>query len=179
MHAARPCATSSGVGPQPRQFSALPPDFDPTDDLRLIGSGESRQFSLRPVPGRSQAIGFGQAEREPSVRGEQVGPAASHLSQLGHGCVRGIDPALGAIAAADARNPCRQKLVSAAHIGSLEPRCSRNASGDWRASSGSRFGNLAQLRRCVVEFGRVDLLDDRQCWPRLALVSAALPAACV
>ena len=177
MRAARPCVTSSGVGPQPRLFSSLPSDFDPPDDLRFVGSGESCQFSLRPVPGRSEAISFGQAEREPGVRCEQVRPAASDLSQLGHGCVRGIDPAPGAVAAADTRNPCRQKLVSAAHIGSLEPRCSRKASGDWRTSSGSRIGNRAQLSHCVAEFGRVDLLGDRQCWPSPALVSAAPPAA--
>jgi hypothetical protein len=154
MRAERPCAASSGVGPQTRLFSALPPDFDPAGDLRLIGSGESCQFGLRPIPGRSKTIGFGQAEREPGVRGEQIRPVASDLSQLGHGCVRGVDPAPGAIAAADTRNPCRQELVSAAHIGSLEPRCSRNASGDWRASSGSRIGNRAQLGHCVVEFSR-------------------------
>ena len=121
-HAARPCAASSGVGPQTRLFSPLPPDFDPAGDLRLVGSGETRQLSLRPTPGRSKAIGFSPAERESGVRGEQVRPVASDLSQLGHGCVRGVDPAAGAIAAADTRNPCRQELVSAAHIGSLELR---------------------------------------------------------
>jgi hypothetical protein len=80
-------AASSGVRPQACLLTAVASDLDPTSELRLVGSGESRQFSLRHVPGRRKKIDFSQADREPRVRGKQIRPVASDLSQLGHGRV--------------------------------------------------------------------------------------------
>jgi hypothetical protein len=111
---------SSGVGLKPSLLSSSAADSNPASELRFVGAGQSRQLSLRPAPGRVKHIDFGPAEREPGVRGEQVRAVASELSQFRHGRVRVVDPVAGAMTAADARNSCRQELVSAAHIGSLE-----------------------------------------------------------
>ena len=113
-------APSSGVWPQTRLFSSLPADLDPASELGFVGAGKSRQFSLRPVLGCTKKIEFSPTDSEPGVRGEQVRPITSDLSQLGGGCVRGIDPAAGAMTAADAGNACGQELVSATHVDSLE-----------------------------------------------------------
>jgi hypothetical protein len=91
-------------------------DFYPLLDLALIGSGCSGQLGLRAVLRREgRDASLGQAERDASQLGEQVGPVASDLTKLGHGLLHVVDLAAASVASRHGGDPRAQDLVGCAH----------------------------------------------------------------
>ena len=74
----------TGVGHLAGQLGALAADVDPAGDLGRIRAGLEAQVSDQPVDNRV-ILALAEADRRARPVGQQVGPVARDVAQLGHG----------------------------------------------------------------------------------------------
>jgi hypothetical protein len=75
---------STGVGHLAGQLGALAADVDPARDLGPVRAGLDAQVRDQPVDDRV-ILTLAEADRRAGPVGQQVGPVARDVAQLGHG----------------------------------------------------------------------------------------------
>ena len=150
---------------QPSSSGSVASDFYPLLDLALIGSGCSGQLGLRAVSRREgRHASLGQAERDASQLGEQVGPVASDLTKLGHSLLHVVDLAAASVARCHGGDPRSQDLVGCAHAWSLEPN-RLAARTSWAVSSIAGEVALRRTHRRLIAPGAEDNLAGKPAPP--------------